>query len=211
MKYNEDYYRNKVIECHSTESGKLGYNLSKWVDKICINVHVAANEQKAWTFDMLGYPTVKMPTKAMSGYLQTGDYHIYLPDYDIYGGICGERKSIPDAYSTFLTGTDRFNREITRFQEDVRFEQFIIFVEGSQEEYLVYQPAFRGKQYNKQVWAQQAAGTQHKAAHKRGTLNGFHARGAHVVFSGSRERAAADFIDISKKWIKYNYIKILDL
>jgi len=206
MKYDEAYYEEK-LRCDNVTP----HHLKKWVDKLDLLVHVAGNEQKAWSEKMLGHPTMKMPTKAESGYRQVGDYHVYIPKYNTFAGICGERKSVADAYSTFLTGVDRFNREITRFHEDDRFDQFLIMVEGTQEEYLAYQPVFKGSNYNKKVWAKQRTGAQYKAAHKRGTMNGFHARGAHVVFSGNRAQAALDFIDISKKWCKYNYEMILKI
>lgn len=211
MKYDELYYRNKILEFHTVDENKLKYNLNKWVEKIHPTIFIANNEQKAWTEDMLGCHTEKMPTKAISGYRQVGDYYMYLPEFNKYVGICGERKSVDDIYSTLLTGLKRFNREITRFQEDNRFESFIIFAECTQEEFINYRPVFKGKFFNKQAAYLKTSNVHHNESNKRGVMNSLMARGVAIHFAGNREKAAKDFIDICKKWIKYNYREILEI
>lgn len=211
MKYNEEYYKNKILEFHEVDEKKVSYNLKKWVEKLDITIHVAGNEQRSWSEKMLGYDTIKMPTKAESGFRQVGDYHMYLNDYDKFVGICAERKSVDDIYSTLLTGLKRFNREITRFHEDTRFDSFIIFAECTQEEFISYRPVFRGNRFNKQAAYMKTSNVHHNESNKRGTMNSLMARGVAINFAGNREKAAGDFIDMCKKWCKYNYQEILEI
>lgn len=211
MKYNLEYYTKKVLEFHDEDEKKLKYNLNKWSDKVDTIVYIPGNEQKPWTDSMLGCRTEKMPTKAKSGYLQVGDYHMYLPEFDKYVGICAERKSVDDIYSTLLTGLKRFNREITRFQEDDRFESFIIFAECTQEEFINHRPVFKGKWFNKQAAHMKASSVHHNESNKRGVMNALLARGVAINFAGNRKKAAEDFVDVCRKWIKYNYQEILEI
>ena len=211
MKYNEEYYKNKILELYGVDDKKTLYNAKKWIEKLNMIVYIPGNEQQPWTEDMLGHTVAKMPTKAQCGRSQVGDYQMYLPDYDKYVGILGERKSVSDAYQTFLTGLDRFHREIDRFEIDERFDTFVVIIEGTREEYMQHQPPFRGKKFNKKIWMKQAKGAQHNKANKRGVMNSLMARGVVIHFAGDREQAAKDFVDICKKWLRYNYTNILKI
>lgn len=206
VKYDLQYYEDRLRNGNNSS-----HMLKQWIDRLILKVYIPKNEQRPWTQDMLGYPIEDMPTKACCGRFQCGDYQMYLPDYNKYIGILGERKSIPDAYQTFLTGLDRFHREIDRYEIDDRFNTFLVVVEGTREEFMSYQPSFKGRKFNKEIWAKQSKGVQYNEANKRGVMNSLMARSVVIHFAGNREKAAKDFIDICKKWIKYHYIDILKI
>ena len=131
---------------------KLEYRIKKWMSLIDIKIEVAQNEQKEWTSDMLGYPTIPMRTKNMTGYDQTADYAgvVNTPDGEWYVPTICERKSIEDLYGTLIdeTNRDRFYREIDRYKADSRFTSMVIIVEGTLTDFLIYQPEFKGNEFD---------------------------------------------------------------
>lgn len=156
--------------------------------KTDVKIYVANNEQLPWTDVELGYRTYPMPTMKESGMRQCGDY--YATYRDKVMPILVERKSLQDAYGSFVQEKNRARlyAEIVRFQDDPRFEDFVIVVEATEAQFLSYYP-----------WA--AVGW-HKA---RGSLPRFFSsirkkkgtvvqhlkdRGAKIVFAESRQGAA---------------------
>lgn len=159
-----------------------------------IKVYVANNEQKPWKSDEIGYPTFPMPTMKDGGCRQVGDYYAMCDDATI--PILIERKSLQDAYGSFVQEKNRARlyAEIARYQDDPRFEEFVIIVEATRAQFMAYYP-----------WA---AVSYHKA---RGSLPRFFAsikkkkatvlqhleeRGAEIMFADDRQGAASVFSTI---------------
>lgn len=117
-----------------------------WATLLNITIHVANNEQKPLPEHMLGHTVVPMDLKATTGYDQTGDYiftienYPHLPDWNRYGGIIFERKSISDLYGTLFGDRERFYDEIDRFYSLPWADMFIVLVEGYKEDFDDYVP-----------------------------------------------------------------------
>ena len=131
---------------------KLVYRVGKWGSLVDIHIEIAGNEQRPWASDMIGYPTVSMQTKKITGQEQVGDYIGVINifgDYK-YIDLIIERKSIEDLYNTLIIeeNRNRFYREIDRFRADDRFNSMIVIVEGSATDFLGYQPEFKGEMYD---------------------------------------------------------------
>ena len=154
-----------------------------------IKVYVANNEQKPWTSEEIGFPTFPMPTMKDGGWRQVGDY--YATSNERYLPILVERKSLQDAYGSFIVEKNRARlyAEIVRYQDDPRFNEFVIIVEATRAQFMAYYP-----------WA---AVSWHKA---RGSLKRFFGatkkkkvtviehleeRGAEIIFADSRQGAAS--------------------
>ena len=111
-----------------------------------IYVLQANNEQLPITEEELQLPVRPMPLKKDNGYQQVGDYQFKVKN--TWGSFIVERKSTMDLYGTLFSFNsktkekqrERLYREIERSYADERYNQFIIMVEGSREEFLRYVP-----------------------------------------------------------------------
>jgi len=121
---------------------QLSRQLTAWAAKLNITVQVANNEKLPWGADEIGYPCISMLLKKDSQSRQTGDYVAYLDDYDQFGGLVVERKTLDDIYGTLMNRDrrDRLYREIARADEDTRFNRFHLIAECTYEEFLNYVP-----------------------------------------------------------------------
>lgn len=122
---------------------QLSRQLTAWSNLLNISVEVAQNEQLAWRTEEIGYTCHPMITKKESLINQTGDYIAFLEDYDQYAGICTERKTLQDLYSSLMDGEQRSRlmREIARYEADTRFNKFILIAECDYEDFIAYVPA----------------------------------------------------------------------
>lgn len=132
--YHPDYDKTKA---------QLSRKLTVWVNMLNFSVQVASNEQLPWKTEEIGYTCTPMITKKESLIAQTGDYIAFIKDYNQYAGICIERKTLQDLYSTLMDGEQRSRlyREIVRFEKDIRFNKFMLIAECTYEEFLTYVPA----------------------------------------------------------------------
>lgn len=186
--------------------GKLKRRLSKWVDNLEIIIFVASNEQKPWKDVELGYPTKPMPTKAMIGRDQVGDYQCYIDRggrmQDNFASFVVDRKECSDFYSTLFSkgqsgkNRDRFYRELDRFERDPRFDEFYVFVECDFITWLNYVPP--GNSGNLMV------------PQKLASVASLEARGAHVVWNGNRKIACRMYRELCRQWCLKNYRKIIN-
>ena len=123
---------------------QLSRRLKEWSTRVPIIVRVAKNETKPWTEDELGLPMFSMGKKVDTRFDQVGDYHfeVSLGDRVVTGGLVVERKEVSDLYGTLLNQNrrERFNREVDRFRSDPRFDQMMIMVEGTMDDFLDYVP-----------------------------------------------------------------------
>jgi len=144
-------------------------------------VYVAGNEQKPYTQKELELETLPMPTKKVSGLPQVGDYHFAIKFKGLQEprklAFAVERKEVGDFHNTLIMNHKRFNREIDRFRRDPTLQQFYVFVEGSQIEFLRYIPPV-GKNRRRHIKNYEAA--------KREALWSLQSRGIHICFNGSR-------------------------
>lgn len=198
-----------------SKQGELSRRLTAWVDRMDIVVQVASNEQAPWTQEELGYATVPMPTRKASNSLQVGDYHAYLNDYDMYIGICVERKgttrkngilTMCDLYSTISTeaSQDRFYNEINRYKCDMRFERMEIISECSHGEFMTFKPRFNGSNYNKTN-----PGMNQPA--RLAVLTKIQNMGVTVMFCGTRKYATEYYRSLIRQWCRLNYAKIIGI
>lgn len=141
------HIHNKLLENPQSAKlkGQLAYKLRMWVQLLPVIVRVAKNEQKPWSEEEIGIPTFPMRPKVDSKYNQVGDYHFEIQNsggHEFTGGLVVERKELSDLYGTLLNQKQRhrFNREIDKFRDDPRFDQMMVLVEGTVEEYLSYIP-----------------------------------------------------------------------
>jgi len=127
---------------YETIEDKLSRQRTAWAKKLDITVQVAKNEKTPWQSDELGYPCIPMSLKKDSMMRQTGDYVAYLGDYDMFGGLCIERKTLQDLYGTLMNRDQRSRlyREIARYEADPRFNRFHLIAECTYEEFLKYVP-----------------------------------------------------------------------
>lgn len=187
--------------------GKLKRRLSKWVDNLEIIIFVASNEQKPWKDVELGYPTKPMPTKAMIGRDQVGDYQCYIDRggrmQDNFASFVVDRKTCEDFYGTLFSkngngekNRQRFYRELDRYYKDPRFDQFHIFVECDLLAWLNYVPPNN-------------PGTDLMINQKTNSVQSLEVRGAHVHWCHNRKTAVKLYRDLVRQWCLQNYRKII--
>lgn len=156
-----------------------------------IEVYVANNEQMAWNEEEIGYPTLPMPTKKECGWRQTGDYCA------VYNGkvvpILVERKSLQDAYGSFLTEKNRARlyAEIDRYHKDDRFDEFVIIVEATRKMFMAYFPWAVTKWHKQKGDLPKFCATFNKK--KVTVLEHLEERGAEIIFADNRRTAASVF------------------
>jgi hypothetical protein len=200
---------------YENKNNQLSRQLTAWVKQLNIHVEVASNEQTPWLESELGYASIPMRQKKDSQCTQTGDYHAYLEDYDMYVGACVERKGTTrkngrmvgcDFYSTFSKADNRkrFEAEFKRCQDDTRFNQFVLIAECSYGEYLSFKPTFNGKNYNKTNYGMNVAA-------RRATIAKLITIGVYVYFVGTRKAAVDLYHDLVIQWCRANYQTILKI
>ncbi len=216
MKKSIESYEDDIRTLHDTiqdypESetlqNRLGARLDKWQKLLDITVLAANNEQKPWCESEINIQIKPMPTKDISTFQQVGDYQFFIGgSLNQWGSLLIERKEISDFYGTFMRteNRQRFYREIQRYEDDNRFTQMIIMVEGTQQEFLGYAPKFNGKSFNKNHSGANVAS-------RRATIAGLYARGIPVLWCGSRQQAVKLYPQMIRQSIIKNYAKILKL
>lgn len=224
MKKSIADYESDIIALHNelkeypdsiTLNNRLSYRLSKWASLLDIEIHVAQNENTPWTSTELGYPTVPMVDKKTSGNYNVADYQFFINDYDMFGGLCIERKGVKrengrmtacDLYNSFSKKDNRrrFYAEIERYKRDPRFNLMVLIAECSHGEYMSYKLAFNGRQYNKYSFGMSVAS-------RRATMAKIEAMGCSVFYAGTRQAAVEYYHDLIRQWIRVNYAKILNL
>ena len=156
-----------------------------------IKVYVANNEQKPWTEEEIGFPTFPMPTLKEGGSRQVGDYYATCDD-DVVP-ILVERKSLQDAYGSFIVEKNRARlyAEIVRYQDDPRFDEFVIIVEATEAQFMAYYPWAAVSWHQARGSMQRFFGATRKK--KATVLEHLEERGAEIIFAGSRQGAASVF------------------
>jgi ERCC4-type nuclease len=144
-----------------------------------------------------------MLLKKQTGFEQVGDYVFFVntgmrPFNECFGGLVVERKTCADLYSTLMNRDhrERLYREIDRFQENPRFNQFQIFTECDVMEFLNYRPPT-------------ARDDELLINEKIGAIASLSARGAPIFFCESRPAAVRIYKSMVKQWvIKHYYVVI---
>lgn len=194
---------------------QLSRQLTSWSGKLSITIQVASNEQVPWLSEEMGYPCIHMSLKKDSNVAQTGDYVAFLDDYDMFAGLCIERKGVKrengrmiscDLYNSFAKKDNRrrFEAEFKRYQVDSRFNRFMILVECSYLEYLSFKPAFNGKNYNR-------VNPGMSIESRRNTLAKLDVMGATVKFLGTRQAAVEYYRSLIIQWCRVHFKEILNL
>lgn len=201
---------NEYPDSESLQS-KLKYRLGKWADLLEITVFAASNEQQGYSSVELGLPVKPMYTKDITGKQQVADYQAFIGGaVDQWCGLLVERKGgkagVDDFYGTLMNrdSRERFNREILRYERDERFNQMLILVEGSFQDFLTYSPKFNGKTYNKNHIGASVES-------KRGTVAALYAKGVPVLWCGSRSEAVRLYPQLIRHWCIKNYMELLYL
>jgi len=208
----------RLPACHpdyEKTQDRLSRQLSAWAGKLNITIHAASNEQTGWTAEEMGYPVLPMSTKKDSGARQVADYQAFLNDYNMFCGVCVERKGTTrkngrmdgcDLYSSFAKKDNRrrFYAEVERFKLDSRFDQFVLIAECSRGEYLSFKPAFNRKNYNKCNYGMNVPA-------RRATLAKLMAMGVYVDFAGTRAEAIESYRNLIVQWCRTHYQKILNI
>jgi ERCC4-type nuclease len=197
--------------------------VNTWYKKLLENDQIfvlqAQNEQDPITEEELQLPIRPMPTVDVSGHLQVADYHFFIDGHSgttdsKYGSFIVERKSIADLYGTlfsFNTTTkekqrERLYREIQRFYEDDRFDQFIVMVEGSYKEFLRYVP-LADRMSTTGYWLK----VESMLNSKKSTINSLNVRpGVKVIFCDSREDMVERFRDMIRQWVIHNFEEVME-
>jgi hypothetical protein len=197
---------------NETLQSKLANQVSSWAKLLDITIFAAQNEQLPWTENDLSYPVRPMLLKDKSGIQQVGDYQAYYqgPGYTGWVGVLAERKGgikgCEDLYSTLMNAENcaRFYREIKRFREDPRFSLMVVIAECSLNDFLLYSPAFTGKERNiNHIGANVEA--------RRGKIASLYTRGVPVIFAGTRKNAIELYRGLIRQWLRQNYVSILKL
>lgn len=220
-------YENNIAGLHNglidypestTLQNKLSRKLTSWSKKLNILIHRASNEQTGWTTEEVGFNIIPMGTKNKTGFKQTGDYIAYLDDYDMFCGLCVERKGVTrangrvvgmDLYSTFANKDNRrrFNAEIERFEVDNRFDTMVLISECSRGEFLTFKPMFNGKNYNKTNKTNYGMSIESR----RATIAKLEIQGIHVDFAGTRREAIEHYKALITQWCRAHYKQMLKL
>lgn len=185
---------------------QLNRRVSTWESKLTYKVFAANNEQLTYSSAELGYEVLPMLQKSETGFNQVGDYITVVEGYGHILPLLFERKTLNDIYGTLMNKgpRDRFHREIDRFYADPRFDQMIILIESTEEEFLTYAPKFNGSKFNKyHIGANVESRIQ--------TLNSLIARDIHVLFAGSREKAIKRYRGLVRQWVRVHYADIIGL
>lgn len=163
-------------------------------------VYVANNEQKPWTAEEIGFPTYPMHTMKACGWRQVGDY--YATHNDKVVPVLVERKSLQDAYGSFIVEKNRARlyAEIIRFQDDARFEEFVIIVEATREQFMAYYPWAAVSWHKERGSLKKFFGATRKK--KVTVLQHLEERGAEIIFADSRAQAAMVFAQMVRAYIK---------
>lgn len=202
----KEYPDNEILQ------KKLNNQVSSWAKLIDITIFAAQNEQIPWQEQDLGYPVRPMLLKEKSGLQQVGDYQGYysFPGGAGWIGILVERKGgkkgCEDLYSTLMSAENclRFYREIERFKQDSRFSQMVVIAECTLNDFLLYTPAFTGKERNvNHIGANVEA--------RRGKITSLYARGVPILFAGTRKNAIELYRGLLRQWLRLNYASILKL
>lgn len=182
---------------------RLRGQLNAWYDHLDITVFVANNEQLPWSAEELGMKTRPMLLKKQTGFDQVGDYIFFvntgMRSFDkCFGGLVVERKTCADLYGTLMNRDhrERLYREIDRFQENSRFNQFRIFTECDVMEFLNYRPPT-------------ARDDEPLINEKIGAIASLSARGAPIFFCGSRPAAARIYNSMVKQWVIKHYYMVI--
>lgn len=155
-------------------------------NEIDVEVQVANNEQKGYSSEEIGLPTIPMKTKKETGERQTADYVVYwkwkAEPIECFRkmGIIFERKEVSDFHNTMIHNYDRFDREIERFLNDEKTKLMMVLVEGSRQDALVFTPP---KRYN-------GNDIKFMIAAKIGAISSIQVRGIHICWQGSRKASA---------------------
>lgn len=194
------------------EQQTLNRKVSSFVKLLDITIFQAQNEQTPWREEDLGYHIRPMLLKSLCGADQVGDYQAYYDSSVCSGwvGVLVERKGgkkgCEDLYSTLINSENcaRFYREIDRFKEDKRFSQMVVIAECTFEQYLLYQPPFIGKSFNRDhIGASVEA--------RRGKIASLYSRGVPVLFCGTRKNATETYKALIRQWLIKNYVSMLGL
>ena len=198
---------------------KLNNRLTSWSSLVGVTIFVANNEQKPFTSDEIGYPTLPMLTKKEyekmfgkgKGVDQVADYQGFLKFgsssewcttlVDRKGGKKGE-----DFYATLMNqdGRDRFYREISRYQADSRFKRMIVLVECSLPDFMMYTPPFCGSVRNKDHIGACAES-------RYGTVASLYIQDVPVLFCGTRYAATKLYHKFIQQDVIKNYAYYLGL
>ncbi len=153
MKKSITTYEVEIRELHAelidypdskTLHNRLSARLGKWQAMLEITVLAANNEQKPWTTEEIGLQTKPMHLKSISGFDQVGDYQFFIGGaINQWGGLLIERKTVEDSYGTLMNREQRsrFYREVLRYEQDDRFNQFHLIAECTYGEFLNYVPS----------------------------------------------------------------------
>lgn len=181
---------------------KLNGKLKGWYDKLEVTVFVANNEQLPWNEEDIGLHTRPMLSKSKTTFSQVGDYVFLIdnkkPFDECFGGLVVERKTCADLYGTLMNrkNRDRLYREIERFESNPRFNQFRIFAECDIMTFLNYRPPT-------------APDDNPLINEKMGVISSLSARGAPIIFCGSRKAASKMYKFMVKQWILKHYDKVI--
>ncbi|WP_440952051.1 ERCC4 domain-containing protein [Methanococcoides sp. FTZ1] len=213
MKSRQDYeeeitqLHHEIQEYKGTEAearlqNRLRGQLHGWYDRLDITIFVANNEQLPWSEEEIGLPTRPMLPKKTTTFDQVGDYVFFVngskPFDQCFAGLVVERKTCQDLYGTLMNRDhrERLYREIQRFEDNHRFNQFRIFAECDIMEFLNYRPP-------------NAPDDRPLINEKIGAIASLSARGAPIFFCGSRKAAATIYRSMVKQWVIKNYDKVI--
>ncbi|MCK5431401.1 MAG: hypothetical protein KAJ03_01590 [Gammaproteobacteria bacterium] len=196
----KDAFKRKTAPTRKQVESMLYTRKNEWIKHLDVEVLVANNEQKPWSADEIGLPTIPMPTlkemhkRGIESVGQACDYAVRVDGTLLRFGV--ERKSMSDYYSTLMgrhaDGTmqrARLYREFDRAK--VMFDSVYIFVEGTEKEFLAHKPK-RTKMKN-ESWDDFNKRNKSPGASvesRLATVRGIQARGVHVVYHARREDAA---------------------
>lgn len=187
-------YLDYETELLSGDAKNMNRASAMWANRVPKQVYVANNEQKPYTEEELGLPTLPMPPKNKLGHNQTGDYQIFIPHLNRTIGMGWERKTVEDLYSTLVHNKERFDNECMRALDI--YDYLIIGVECTRERFLKYRP--RG---------QPGA----SIASRVGIITHFEPRYKYRVilkWCGNRQNACRELVTQGTLWLQYNWPKM---
>lgn len=192
---------------HFSFRPKIEYQIKKMIEDGFIKFGCTGDnrEQKRYKESEVGIPvtdgTLNIGDYQFTAFIETGEnYMISIAPL----GLVIERKTCEDLYGTLMSSGNRkrFYKEIKRYQEDPKLNQFLIFAECSKAEFLTW--VIPAKRRNMQAEIRKTINA------RRTTISSLENK-VNVCWQGSRKESTLSVRPAVEQWICKNYEKVFEL
>ena len=215
----KDVFKLKSVPDKSQVLSMLRIRKDVWYKKLDIVIWVANNEQKGWTEEELGFPTVPMPLlpelkkidESFTG--QTGDYVCIVEGQMMRFGI--ERKAMEDFYSSLMGRNEDKSRKVDRLYREFErakqvFDCFYMLVECTEDEYLAYKPMrHKAKTETRDEFDKRNEHPGASIESRKSLVKSIQTKNVHVIFHADRRTAASSVGELLRQFVLAKYLSII--